>query len=57
MSKFYVIKKKYTGTKKPFGFCIPGMSVYNLAEKQTVKYDKFFGRNLKTSTVKNGKNS
>ena len=43
---------KYVGTKGPFGYSVTGMIVHELNEHdRATKYDKNFGKNLKTDNV------
>jgi len=44
--------KKYSGTKSSLGFCIPGMSLYEVLSKERQKFDKVYGRNLNSGSVK-----
>lgn len=46
---------KYRGTKEPFGFCIPGMWIYDMKSEKVLKFDKHYGRSLNAETVKHGK--
>lgn len=44
---------KYTGTKKSYGFCIPGFQIYNKETGKREKYGKEFGKHLKKDSVIN----
>lgn len=48
-------ESKYAGTKKPWGFCIPGFQIYNKDTGKREKYGKEFGKHLKKDSVLNGK--
>jgi len=43
---------KYRGTKDHFGFCIPGMCIYDIASGQVLKLDKKYGRTLDSVSVR-----
>lgn len=42
---------KYLGTRKPFGFSVPGMTYHDLSSGQTVKLDKAFGKQLNATNI------
>ncbi|KAL5286302.1 IPMK family protein [Megaselia abdita] len=46
-------ESKYYECKKGLGFCIPGFQVYDLANKETKKYSKNFGKKLTPETMPN----
>ncbi|KAI9555065.1 hypothetical protein GHT06_020365 [Daphnia sinensis] len=50
--KQFTENMKYSGTKQPLAFCIPGMSIYDLASDQVLKLDKHYGRSLNSDTVR-----
>lgn len=44
-------ESKYAGTKKPWGFCIPGFQIYNKETGKREKYGKDFGKRLQKDSV------
>uniref|UniRef100_A0A8D8RDX2 Kinase n=2 Tax=Cacopsylla melanoneura TaxID=428564 RepID=A0A8D8RDX2_9HEMI len=46
-------ESKYAGTKKSWGFCIPGFQIYNKETGKREKYGKDFGKHLQKDAVKN----
>ncbi len=45
---------KYSGTKIPLGFCIPGMCIFDLESDKVIRLDKHYGRSLNCDTVRDG---
>ena len=48
-------EKKYSGSKRAYGFCIPGFQVYRLTDGQLKKFGKEYGLQLNEKSVVEGK--